>query len=67
MILISGEGKHGGVVATESDVVVPGMAVCVECLFLRTPSRGPLQDSFGVRQKGGLPGPVHGGPQRQKL
>jgi hypothetical protein len=36
--------------------------VCVECLFLRTPSRGPrlpspLQDSSGVRQKGGLPGP----------
>jgi len=32
-------------------------SVCVECLFLKVAEPSPLQDSFSVRQKGGLPGP----------
>ena len=34
-----------------------GSGVCVSCLFFKDIEPSPFQDSFSVRQQGGLPGP----------
>ena len=40
---------------------------CVECLFFKVAEPSPLQDSLGVRQKGGLPGPPPVVPDSESL
>jgi len=38
-------------------VILPVAPVCVDCLLFKATEPSPLQNSFSVRQKGGLPGP----------